>query len=161
MIMNVIKKIRESSVLLYFKGISDLKKQLIKFSLIGFSAVLVDLTCYFVFLQILPEKPLGIANEAVAKAISFICGMAVTYTFNKYWTWRETNRSHIRLIKFSALYGTSLVFNVGVNSLLIFLLYRYSFFAVIPYKYFIAFAGATGFSSLINFTGQKFWVFRK
>jgi putative flippase GtrA len=159
--MKLIKWISQSSAWLYFKGISDLKKQLIKFTLIGFSAVLVDLSCYYLFLQILPEKPLGIANEALAKAISFVCGMAVTYSFNKYWTWKETNRSRLRLIKFSALYGTSLVFNVGVNSLLIFLLYRYSFFAAIPYKYFIAFAGATGFSSLINFTGQKFWVFRK
>ncbi len=159
--MKLIKWISQSSAWLYFKGISDLKKQLIKFTLIGFSAVLVDLSCYYLFLQILPEKPLGIANEALAKAISFVCGMAVTYSFNKYWTWKETNRSRLRLIKFSALYGTSLVFNVGVNSLLIFLLYRYSFFAGIPYKYFIAFAGATGFSSLINFTGQKFWVFRK
>jgi len=152
--------ITESRLWQYVKNVSDLKKQLVKFTLIGLTAVFVDLTCYYVLLNILPEKIFGINNEAVAKAISFICGMAVTYSFNKRWTWRQNNRSKIRIIKFAVLYSCSLLVNVSVNSGLIYILHNNPIFSTIPLKYLIAFVGATGVSSLINFTGQKFWVFK-
>jgi hypothetical protein len=32
--------------------------------------------------------------------------------------------------------------------------------AEVPFKYFIAFAGATGFCATFNFLGQKFWIFK-
>jgi putative flippase GtrA len=30
----------------------------------------------------------------------------------------------------------------------------------LPYKYFIAFVGASGLSAAVSFMGQKFWVFK-
>jgi len=61
-------------------SISPLKKQLIKFTLIGVLAVMVDLTCYYILLNIFPENwTFGFHIEDFAKAISFLCGMSVTY----------------------------------------------------------------------------------
>lgn len=140
---------------------SPLKKQLVKFTLIGILAVIVDLICYYILLNILPEKLLStISNEAFAKTLSFICGMTVTYTFNKLWTWKTKDRSKKRVVKFALLYGSSLLINVGVNSLLLFMLHENKTLIDLPYKYFIAFIGATGTSAVVNFIGQKFWVFK-
>lgn len=138
----------------------ELKIQLVKFVLIGTLATLTDLGCYYMFLNIFPEKILSlISNEAVSKTLSFICGILVTYNFNKYWTWKQKDRSNKRFIKFSILYGCSLVLNVTINSGFLYLLHHKEFFTDLPYKYFIAFVFATGFSSIFNFIGQKKWVF--
>lgn len=139
----------------------DLKKQVVKFTMIGVLAVLVDLSCYYLLLNLIPEKLFGFApNESVAKSISFLCGMSVTYSLNKFWTWKKKDKSKSRMAKFVALYGFSLVMNVAVNSSLLFLLHYFSDVLDVPYKYFIAFIGATGFSAVMNFIGQKFWVFK-
>ncbi|MCF8278682.1 MAG: GtrA family protein [Flavobacteriales bacterium] len=139
----------------------DLKKQVVKFTMIGVLAVLVDLGCYYLLLNLIPEQLFGFApNESVAKSISFLCGMSVTYTLNKIWTWKKRDSSKSRMAKFVTLYGLSLVMNVLVNSSLLFLLHHFADILNLPYKYFIAFIGATGFSAVMNFLGQKFWVFK-
>jgi putative flippase GtrA len=139
----------------------DLKKQVVKFTAIGVLAVLVDLSCYYLLLNLIPEKLFGFApNESVAKSISFLCGMSVTYSLNKLWTWKKKDKSKARMAKFVALYAFSLVMNVAVNSSMLFLLHHFADIIDLPYKYFIAFIGATGFSAVMNFIGQKFWVFK-
>jgi putative flippase GtrA len=144
------------------KQLPEFNKQLIKFTLIGLLAVLTDLVFYYLFLNVLPLRATDVfSNEALAKAMSFICGIFVTYNLNKYWTWRKRDRSNRRLAKFSALYGASLLLNVAVNTLMLFLLHEYQDVYDIPYKYFVAFIAATGASAAFNFTGQKFWVFRE
>ena len=146
-----------------FKKLSslpDLEKQVVKFAMIGVLAVLVDLTCYYLLLNLIPEKMLGfISNESIAKTISFLCGMSVTYTLNKIWTWKKRDSSKIRMVKFVSLYGFSLVMNVAVNAALLYLLHSFAYILDVPFKYFIAFIGATGFSAIMNFVGQKYWVF--
>ena len=142
-------------------SLPDLKKQLVKFTMIGVLAVLVDLACYYLLLNVVPEKMMGfVPNESVAKTISFLCGMSVTYSLNKLWTWKKRDRSASRMAKFGVLYGFSLVMNVAVNSSLLFLLHHFNYVLDLPGKYLIAFVGATGFSAVMNFLGQKFWVFR-
>ncbi len=154
------KFITQSRIWAYLQGSSNVKKQFIKFVLIGSTAVLADLSVYYILLNLFPEKIIRVNNEVYAKAISFVCGMAVTYTFNKYWTWKIKTRSNVRVIKFVVLYGTSMLINVGVNSALIAYLHKTPFYNDIPFKYLIAFIGATGISSIMNFAGQKFWVFK-
>ncbi len=141
--------------------ISPLKKQIVKFTLVGILAAFVDLSCYTIFLYVYPEKLFGlIPNEVLAKTTSFFCGLSVTYYFNKFWTWKKRDRSNIRLMKFAMLYGFSLIMNVSTNSFLLFILYRYRYIIDLPFKYLIAFAGASGISALVNFTGQRIWVFK-
>lgn len=143
------------------REISPLKKQLVKFTLIGLLAVSVDLLCYFILLNTLPEKLFQtVGNEAVSKSISFMCGMTVTYFFNKFWTWKKKDRSQKRLVKFGLLYGIALLINVGTNSGFLYILHQYRNLVDLPFKYLIAFVGASGLSASVSFMGQKFWVFK-
>lgn len=144
------------------KELRESNKQLVKFGFIGMLAVLTDLACYWVFLNTLPENALpgGLGNEPLAKTLSFLCGLSVTYYLNKRWTWRRKDRSNRRLAKFLLTYGISLVLNVGINSGLLFTMQNDPF-RWIPNQYLVAFIGATGFCSAFNFVGQKFWIFNK
>ena len=145
----------------HVKNISEFKKQIIKFGLIGFLAVFVDMSIYYLLLNSFPESlKEAIYPEAVAKSASFMCGTFVTYNLNKLWTWRRRDRSNSRFVKFMLLYGISMLVNVAVNTFLLFVLHTYSHIIDLPNKYFIAFVGATGTSALLNFTGQKIWVFK-
>ncbi len=140
---------------------SPLKKQVIKFILIGILAVIVDLICYYSLLRLLPEKAFSaMSNEVFAKTISFLCGLNVTYFFNKSWTWKHNNKSSKRFTKFLLLYSFSLFINVFMNSFFLRILHKNEIFSTIPYKYFVAFVGATLVSASFNFVGQKTWVFK-
>ncbi len=142
------------------KKLPESNKQAIKFIIIGIMAVVTDMIFYYLFLSIFPEKIYGFENEMIAKGLSFLCGFSVTYTFNNRWTWRKSDHSRSRFIKFISLYGISLVLNVLLNSGLLYLLEEVKTIIEIPKPYFFAFIGATGFSSVFNFLGQKFWVFK-
>ena len=144
------------------KALSENKKQLTKFVLIGGLAVLTDLACYYTFLNLIPDDAFRgpMDNEAVSKCLSFLCGLSVTYWFNKRWTWRRRDRDNRRLVKFLLTYGVSLVVNVSINSGLLHLLHEQPLLVPVPHKYLIAFIGATGFCSAMNFMGQKFWIFK-
>jgi putative flippase GtrA len=142
--------------------LKETNKQLIKFAFIGGLAVLTDLACYYLFLQLFPEGAhVGwMENEAIAKSLSFLCGLSVTYQFNKRWTWRRKDKSKRRLVKFLLLYGVSLVMNVSLNTFILSTLHTNALFADLPFKYLIAFVGATGICAAFTFVGQKFWIFR-
>lgn len=137
-----------------------INKQLIKFSLIGFLAVFVDLAFYTFFLKyVFTGEMAGLSAESISKTLSFLCGMVITYQFNKRWTWKKKDRNHRRLVKFSILYGTSLVMNVAVNAFVIWFLNYIKDSIEVPHIYLLAFIAATGSSALLNYTGQRFWVF--
>jgi putative flippase GtrA len=144
------------------KALSENKKQLTKFVLIGGLAVLTDLACYYLFLRLLPGDALHgpMDNEAVSKSFSFLCGLSVTYWFNKRWTWRRKDHDTGRLMRFLLVYGVSLLLNVGINSGMLHLLYTQAPFTELPLKYLIAFVVATGTCSAFTFLGQKFWIFK-
>lgn len=144
------------------KALSENKKQLTKFVLIGGLAVITDLACYYILLNLIPAGTFAppLTNEAVSKSLSFLCGLSVTYWFNKRWTWRKKDRDNTRLVRFLLVYGLSLVLNVGINSGMLGLLHAQPMLADVPGKYLVAFVGATGACSIFNFLGQKFWIFR-
>lgn len=146
----------------------DLQKQLIKFFMIGVLATLVDLVVYFFLLQIIPVFEMHVDfigeqfhpdNRDLSKSISFIIGSLVTYNLNKFWTWKQTDRSNKRFAKFYTLYGFSLLLNVFANKLALYVLLNNELFEQLPNKFFFAFVFATGTSAVFNFAGQKLWVF--
>lgn len=122
---------------------SQIKKEVRRFLVAGFSAVGIDFSVYYLLLSFLNHTP--------AKAISFICGTFVAYILNKYWTFAQNKKSYAEILRFAMLYMMTLGANVAVNkmSLLIF-----------PDLIFPAFLAATGTSTVLNFIGQKWWVFR-
>ena len=123
---------------------SGIRRELSRFLVAGISAVATDMGTYFLLLNIL--------NPAPAKALSFLCGTVVAYVINKYWTFEVSRRSYSEMCRFSLLYLSTLVANVGVNKLTL---------NVLPQMILVAFLAATATSTILNFIGQKWWVFRK
>ena len=146
-------------------AIYQTSKQLTKFGLVGITAVIVDLFIYYLLSQFIDVN--------LSKALSFASGTVVTYNLNKFWTWRQTDRNTTRLFLFLVLYAMSLLINVGVNSLALQYLPKSEIiinlnsisnevsqlFAMKTDK-FVAFFIATAVSSVFNFLGQKYWVFK-
>lgn len=117
----------------------------------GLSAVTTDLVTYQLLLHVIWPSP--------AKAASFLAATCVAYLLNKYWTFRVQRLCLSEVSRFGTLYGSSLFFNVCVNKAVI-----VAFPAVLPslqhYTLECAWLCATGFSTVYNYLGQRFWVFR-
>lgn len=123
---------------------SQLKKELKRFLVAGCLAVGTDLLTYYVYLRVMSHSP--------AKALSFLTGTIVAYIVNKYWTFEQMERSSSEVARFGVLYTATLGANVAVNKLCL---------LFISGQVFLAFLCATGTSTVLNFIGQKWWVFRR
>jgi putative flippase GtrA len=119
------------------------QKQLLRFLVVGCSAVATDFVTYTLLLHLLAHAP--------AKTISFILGSIVAYLLNKYWTFAVPGKNHIEVAKFIILYTSTLGVNVAVNAAVLILF---------PHAVPFAFLCATGTSTILNFIGQKWWVFK-
>ena len=132
-------------------------RQIRRFLVAGFSAVGTDTAVYFVLINYISHSP--------AKALSFISGTFVAYVLNKFWTFEQKNYSHSEIIKFITLYASTLLVNVGVNKLclVIFAFGESLWIGILPPSAPVvsAFLAATGTSTVLNFIGQKWWVFQR
>ena len=119
-------------------------KEILKFLVGGGSAVLVDYLTYRLFLH------QGL-NLTLAKSISYVLGAAVGFVINKLWTFESKGFSKAEIFRYILLYACSALANTAVNRVVLWIL---------PVQV-IAFLCATGVSTIMNFLGQKFFVFRK
>lgn len=154
-------------------------KQLAKFFLSGIIAVSSDLIVYY-GLSAIPAEFVVQLFDGVSfnqtdlyKGIGFVVGTFVTYNMNKYWTWRQSDRRDGQIKKFIILYALTFFFNVIVNKQALMLLPDNEFAITIKHHSglieelfamkidkILAFGIATFLSSLVSFSGQKFWVFK-
>ncbi len=118
-------------------------KEILKFCVGGGTAVLIDFVVYRLLSVHIPVF--------WSKGISYIAGAIVGFIINKLWTF-ESKRFHFNEVyKYVLLYACSSIINTLVNKFVLFV-----FSSVV-----FAFLCATGTSTIINFLGQKFFVFRK
>ena len=144
-------------------------KQFTKFFIIGISAVLVDLTIYYILSSLL-----GLSTD-LSKGLGFLTGAFYTYHLNKLWTWRNKEKTDKQtLLRFALIYGISFVANILINKYALLTipsfvasfhiapvgLNGFDLFAVKGEKL-LSFILATGFSAFFNFLGQKFFVFKE
>lgn len=122
---------------------SGVSREVIKFSISGIGAVFVDFITYYALIDFLAFS--------LAKGMSFLTGSLVSFTANKYWTFKKHEKSVVEVVKFYSLYLFSLGTNVTLNSLVL----DYNVNLV-----YIAFLVATGASVVINFIGLKYWVYK-
>lgn len=127
--------------------------ELKRFLVSGGSAVACDTLVYAVLF--------GLAvPPSIAKAISFISGTVLAFFLNKFWTFKKPKRSHMEVMKFICLYASTLGANILVNRIV--LDHAVSIVpALEPYVVQFAFMSATGTSTVLNYLGQKYWVFKK
>lgn len=119
------------------------KKQFYKFIVCGVIAVAVDYGTYYLLNNYMGHN--------FSKGISFLVGSIVAYLLNKFWTFESKVFIGKQLLRFLILYMTTLVINVLVNKGIL-NLYNSMLFG---------FLCATGISTILNFLGQKFWVFKE
>ena len=120
------------------------KSEVGRFLVAGGIAFATDMLVYFLLLKL-------IAHSA-AKALSFTLASVVAYLLNKHWTFSQKQRSLKQVLKFALLNTSTLGANVTANKIILFSL---------PQQVVVAFLCASGTSTVLNFLGQKFWVFRK
>ena len=120
---------------------NQIKRELNKFLYAGLAAVGTDLLVYYLLLNLLSTE--------VSKGISFIMGSVVAFIINKYWTFNKPEKSYKEMIQFGILYSTTLALNVMTNKIVL----DYTDIVL------VSFMVATGISTILNFVGQKWWVF--
>jgi len=121
---------------------SKAKKEIKRFFVAGISATTIDLIAYYFLLSFVSYDK--------AKAVSFFLGTIVAFVINKYWTFEKHNKSYKELIMFGVLYATTLGANVITNKIIL----------ENTKIVFLSFLIATGISTVLNFIGQKWWVFK-
>ena len=121
---------------------SKLKKELKYFLIAGLSAVGTDFITYYIMLNFL--------HHDIAKILSFILGTIVAFVINKYWTFERYKKNYKEIFQFIILYSGTLFVNVMINRSVL------DFTELV----FLAFLIATGASTILNFAGQKWWVFK-
>lgn len=127
-----------------------LMRQLGRFVLVGGLAAVVDYGLYQVLLHLE-------LHASVAKTISFICGTTVAYLLNKKFTFgAPDNGGATRFASFVALYGSTLLVNVGVNAVALKLIPN-----EVPLQTTICWVLAQGSATVINFLVLRTVIFRR
>lgn len=134
------------------------QRQIGFFILAGVAATATDATAYALALHTpLPgaiAAAVGLEDHDIAKSLSFVVGTFVSYGMNKRLTFGSQSKDPRELASFLALYGTTFLLNVAVNHSVIAALGEAAWVAP------LAFLVATGFSTVANFVGTRFWVFK-
>ena len=126
------------------KNLNSINKQeILKFLVGGGTAVIVDFFTYKIFMILGLER-------TIAKTLSFIYGSIVGFIINKYWTFKSPKFQIKEILKYTVLYILTAFINSQVNKYTL-LLFGNEIFA---------FLCATGVSTILNFLGQKFLIFR-
>lgn len=118
------------------------KKEVLRFLVGGGSAVITDYVVYRILLQLEVEI-------SISKAVSFIIGSIVGFIINKLWTFESKLFSKMEIVRYISLYSITAFINAAVNSIVLYLVDIQL----------IGFLCATGVSTILNFLGQKYFVF--
>lgn len=129
-----------------------IKHEFLRYLISGLTAAGTDLFTYTTLLPWVGPSP--------AKTMSFIFATVIAYILNKFWTFNLATHSWPEMLKFAALYSTSLIANVAMNRISIFVI-EDRIHTLLPYEYQFSWLVATGTSTVINYIGQKFWVFKR
>ena len=125
-------------------GVNHIKKrELLRFLVGGGSGVCVDLSY-----KALMMAGLG---RSISKGSSFILGSIVGFIINKYWTFESKRCFKGEVLRYIILYSGTAVINTAVNKTVM---------MIVPAEL-LGFLCATGVSTILNFLGQKYFVFRK
>ena len=119
--------------------------EIYKFIIIGIIAVSIDAFVYYLL------GNFEFFSYEISKRISFICGAAFAFFFNRSYVFQIKHKNIKQILGFSILYFISFFCNAFSHD---FVLNKLD----IPT---VAFIFATTVSTIINYLGQKFIVFKK
>jgi putative flippase GtrA len=116
---------------------------------VGLASTLVDICVYSLVLLLIPGQ------FFTAKGVGFLAGTATGFGLNKSWTFQNRDSKLKTGSKYLLLYAFALLLNTVTNQFGLGLLGRNLFGLV------TSFAFATTASSIANFLGLRFFVFRR
>lgn len=142
--------------------------ELTKFGIVGGICFALDLSMYYGL-----TEGLGFATW-LGKGISVVTATTVNYQLNKSWTWGQSPSDNSRFSRYMLLYAISGLLNVCSNEVFLKILPDNEFqmfimnknllvqkpFFTIKLDKFLAVMGATVVGMVVNFIGQKKWVFK-
>ena len=120
----------------------NFEREIRRFIFVGLIVLITDMSIYYTLIKII--------NYDVAKVIAFVFGTIVAFVLNKLWTFQKYQKKFSEVWQFIVLYTFALLVNVVTNHFVIDLT------NLIFFSYLVA----TTMSTMINFLGQKLWVFR-
>jgi putative flippase GtrA len=133
--------------LAHYDAPGNLLRQLARFGATGILTNVVNYATFWLLLRLLHVYYL------VASVIGFLAGFVVGFAVNRRWTFEAAAGGHNRqLVRFLIVNGISLAANAGTIRF---------FTEVLKWVPEIGQLMAIAVSTMINFTGSKFWVFRR
>lgn len=135
-------------MLLKIKNLILAKKELVKYLISGGTAAAVDVLLLYVFTDIFK---LWYITSAV---LAFIGAFCVSFTLQKYWTFRDLSSSKIHAQ--ISLYLISSVINLGINTLFMYILV--DFFHI---WYILSQIITSGLIAIGSFFIYKYIIFKK
>ncbi|MCK5057005.1 MAG: GtrA family protein [Candidatus Aminicenantes bacterium] len=119
--------------------------QFVKFNIVGIMNTAVDFAI-FALLTVL-----GL-HHMIAQVISYSCGIVNSYLWNKFWTFKQKREfSSAEALKFLIVN----IISLGVSLVFLYIFRDRAGLSVLVSKLI-----ATLFSLVVNFIGNKFWVFK-
>ena len=126
-----------------------IKKELPMFVVVGIITVIID----FIVYNVLVEFRLSDVN--VAKGVGFVSGTIFSYFMHRIWTFSHKTHKPGTVWRYVLLYMSSLGVNVSINSFVLNLSFEFQFIIL------LAFIVATAASTILNFIGMKWFVFKE
>lgn len=124
-------------------------RERITFLVVGCSSVIIDFIVYSL-LYVAFDMPVF-----AAKGVGFVAGAGFSYWANRRFTFVSQKAHRKAAWPFIVLYSVTLGLNVVINGATIELL------SSVPFVYLLAFVFATAVSTIVNYVGMKFVVFRQ
>ena len=118
-------------------------RQFISYSMIGIISLLIDLIVYILL------SDFFLISKSLSKIISFILASINSFLGNKIFTFKLKSYNFREPMKFILLYSVSLIANSSTHD-----------FFLNVFDGFLPFVIASIVSIIINFGGQKIWVFK-
>jgi putative flippase GtrA len=125
-------------------GTAFKSQEILRYLFVGGCAVLIDAGGYVVL-----SGPLAL-SPSWAKRLSFMAGAIWAFFANKFFTFKQPARKWDEPFVFAAVYAAGFLANSAVHDLVFHFTARKT----------AAFFAATAVSTVLNFLGQKFLVFR-
>ena len=92
----------------------------------------------------------------IANGMAYLAGMVYGFFANKHLAFRDRGAgSTVKVARYALLHTGTLLVNLVTNSLVL------SILRDLPFDLFIAFLAAISISTVLNFMGLKYWVFKR
>lgn len=119
------------------------KKEIIRFSIAGGIVGAIHFGIYYLLIRYLSFN--------LSAGISFIFAGIAAFLFNRYWTFKNSQRSYAEIVRYTLINFLALGINVFANQKIL---------HIWPHAVFLALFTASMLTGFLTFICYKLWVFR-